>query len=254
MFVDTHTHFYDEWLRPDAEEALQRALGAGVDKMIQADVDSRERPAMWEFGDRHPGVIYEMLGLYPGSVDRNWRDELDALEPYKKKGVVAIGEIGLDYHEGLEFVAEQKEVLRLQFEMAAAMNLTVNIHLRDAWEDFLGILADCRHLGLRGNLHCFTASYEIYERANRYGDFSVGIGGVVTFRNASLAKTLERIPIEKILLETDAPYLAPMPHRGSRNESSYLPLIAAKVAEIKGLTLEQTAAATTRNALKLFAI
>ena len=254
MFVDTHTHFYDEWLLPDAEAALERALEAGVDKMIQADVDSRERPAMWEFGDRHPGVIYEMLGLYPGSVDSNWRDELDALEPYKKKSVVAIGEIGLDYHEGLEFVDEQKEVLRLQLEMAAAMNLPVNIHLRDAWEDFLHILADCRHLGLRGNLHCFTASYEIYERANRYGDFSVGIGGVVTFRNASLAKTLERIPIEKILLETDAPYLAPMPHRGSRNESSYLPLIAAKVAEIKGLSLEQAAAATTRNAQKLFAI
>ncbi|MBP5721381.1 MAG: TatD family hydrolase [Bacteroidales bacterium] len=254
MFVDTHTHFYDEWLLPDAEAALERALEAGVDKMIQADVDSRERPAMWEFGDRHPGVIYEMLGLYPGSVDSNWRDELDALEPYKKKGVVAIGEIGLDYHEGLEFVDEQKEVLRLQLEMAAAMNLPVNIHLRDAWEDFLHILADCRHLGLRGNLHCFTASYEIYDRANRYGDFSVGIGGVVTFRNASLAKTLERIPIEKILLETDAPYLAPMPHRGSRNESSYLPLIAAKVAEIKGLSLEQAAAATTLNAQKMFAI
>lgn len=254
MFVDTHTHFYDEWLLPDAEAALERALEAGVDKMIQADVDSLERPAMWEFGDRHPGVIYEMLGLYPGSVDSNWRDELDALEPYKKKGVVAIGEIGLDYHEGLEFVDEQKEVLRLQLEMAAAMNLPVNIHLRDAWEDFLHILADCRHLGLRGNLHCFTASYEIYERANRYGDFSVGIGGVVTFRNASLAKTLERIPVEKILLETDAPYLAPMPHRGSRNESSYLPLIAAKVAEIKGLSLEQAAAATTRNAQKMFAI
>ena len=254
MFVDTHTHFYDEWLLPDAEAALQRALEAGVDKMIQADVDSRERPAMWAFGDRHPGVIYEMLGLYPGSVDKGWRDELDALEPYKKKGVVAIGEIGLDYHEGREFEAEQKEVLRIQLEMAAAMNLPVNIHLRDAWEDFLGILSDCRHLGLRGNLHCFTASYEIYERANRYGDFSVGIGGVVTFRNASLAKTLERIPVEKILLETDAPYLAPVPHRGSRNESSYIPLIAAKVAEIKGLSLEQTAAATTRNAQKLFKI
>ena len=133
MFVDTHTHFYDEWLLPDAEAALGRALDAGVDKMIQADVDSHERGAMWEFGDRHPGVIYEMLGLYPGSVDAGWRDELDALEPYKTRGVVAIGEIGLDYHEGKEFAAEQKEVLRLQLEMAATMNLPVNIHLRDAW-------------------------------------------------------------------------------------------------------------------------
>jgi TatD DNase family protein len=254
MFVDTHTHFYDEWLLPDAEAAIQRALEAGVGKMIQADVDSRERPAMWEIGRRHPGVLFPMLGLYPGSVDANWREELDALEPYKDKGIVAIGEIGLDYHEGLEFVKEQKEVLRLQLEMAARMDLPVNFHLRDAWEDFFTILADCSHLHLRGNLHCFTASYEIYERANKYGDFSVGIGGVVTFKNASLAKTLERIPLEKILLETDAPYLAPAPNRGRRNESSYLPLIAEKVAQVKGLTTQEIAQITTHNAETLFQI
>lgn len=254
MYVDTHTHFYDEWLLPEAEEALQRALDAGVSKMIQADVDSRERPAMWEIGLRHPGVLFQMLGLYPGSVDANWREELDALEPYKDKGIVAIGEIGLDYHEGLEFVQEQKEVLRLQLELASALNLPVNIHLRDAWEDLLSILADCKHLNLRGNLHCFTSSYEIFERANRYGDFSVGIGGVVTFKNASIAKTLERIPLEKILLETDAPYLAPVPYRGRRNESAYLPYVAAKVAEIKGVSVEEVEAITTTNALKLFNI
>ncbi|MBR4741217.1 MAG: TatD family hydrolase, partial [Bacteroidales bacterium] len=113
---------------------------------------------------------------------------------------------------------------------------------------------DCSHLHLRGNLHCFTASYEIYERANRYGEFSGGIGGVVTFKNAGLAKTLERIPLERILLETDAPYLAPVPFRGQRNESAYLPYVAAKVAEVKGLTTEQIAEITTNNAKKLFNI
>lgn len=255
MLIDTHTHFYDEWLLPDAEAAVQRAVEAGVGKMIQADIDSHERPAMWEIGDRHPGVIFEMLGLYPGSVTtENWRDELDALEPYKDKGIVAIGEIGLDYHEGVQYVREQKEVLRLQFEMAARMDLPVNIHLRDAWEDFLAILKDCAHLHLRGNLHCFTTSYEIYEQANRYGDFSVGIGGVVTFKNAGIAKTLERIPMEKILLETDAPYLAPVPHRGQRNESAFLPLVADKVAEIKGISREEVESITSRNAEKLFQI
>ena len=254
MFVDTHTHFYDEWLLPDADEAVRRALEAGVNRMIQADVDSHERPAMWEVARRHPGCLFQMLGLYPGSVDADWREELDALEPYKDKGIVAIGEIGLDYHEGLEFVQEQKEVLRLQLELAASMNLPVNIHLRDAWEDLLSILADCKHLNLRGNLHCFTSSYEIFERANKYGDFSVGIGGVVTFKNASIAKTLERIPLEKILLETDAPYLAPVPYRGRRNESSYLPYVAAKVAEIKGISVEEVEEITTSNALKLFNI
>lgn len=255
MFVDTHTHFYDEWLLPDAEAAIQRALEAGVGKMIQADVDSRERPAMWEIGHRHPGVLYQMLGLYPGSVAANWREELDLVYNLSKnKDFVAIGEIGLDYHEGLEFVEEQKEVLRLQLELAASLDLPVNIHLRDAWEDLMNILADCKHLNLRGNLHCFTSSYEIYERANQYGDFSVGIGGVVTFKNASIARTLERIPPEKILLETDAPYLAPVPFRGKRNESAYLPHVAAKVAEIKGVSVQEIESITTDNALKLFNI
>lgn len=255
MFIDTHTHFYDEWLLPDAEAAIQRALDAGVGKMIQADIDSTERPAMWEIGRRYPGVLFQMAGFYPGSVTAdNWKDELEKVHNMTEPGIVAIGEIGLDYHEGVEFIEEQKEVLRIQLELAARLNLPVNIHLRDAWEDFFAILKDCSHLHLRGNLHCFTASYEIYERANRYGDFSVGIGGVVTFKNAGIAKTLERIPLRHILLETDAPYLAPVPHRGQRNESAFIPLIAAKVAEIKGISLAEAETATTQNAEKLFGI
>ena len=253
MLVDTHTHFYDEWLLPDAEAAIQRAIDAGVGKMIQADVDSTERPRMWEIGLRHPGVLFQMAGLYPGSVTAyNWRYELDQVQGIT--GVVAIGEIGLDYHEGREFEKEQKEVLRLQLELAAQRNLPVNIHLRDAWEDLLTIFKDCRHLNLRGNLHCFSGSYEVYEEANRYGDWSVGIGGVVTFKNSKLATTLERIPLHHILLETDAPYLAPVPHRGERNESSFLPLIAQKVAEVKGLTMEECERITTENAERLFNI
>ena len=253
MLVDTHTHFYDDWLLPDAEAAIQRALDAGVGKMIQADVDSTERPRMWGIGLRHPGVLFQMAGLYPGSVTAdNWRDELDQVHGIT--GVVAIGEIGLDYHEGREFEKEQKEVLRLQLELAAKLNLPVNIHLRDAWEDFLTILKDTKHLNLRGNLHCFSGSYEVYQEANRYGDWSVGIGGVITFKNSKLAGTVARIPMHHILLETDAPYLAPVPHRGERNESSFLPLIAQKVAEVKGLTLEECERITTENAQRLFNI
>jgi len=294
MFVDTHTHFYDEWLLPDAEAAIQRALDAGVGKMIQAEVDSHERPAMWEVGRKHPGVLFQMLGLYPGSVTAdNWKDELDQVyriaagdslaslgmtersdvaprseatqgvwgirPPESETGLkpmafTAIGEIGLDYHEGKEFMAQQKEVLRLQLELAAKLDLPVNFHLRDAWEDFFQVLEDARHLHLRGNLHCFSGSFELYERANRYGDFSVGIGGVVTFKNSHLADAVGRIPSEKILLETDAPYLAPVPHRGHRNESSFLPLVAAKVAEIKGLSLPEIEHITTHNAETLFGI
>ena len=262
MFVDTHTHFYDEWLLPDAEAAIQRALDAGVGKMIQADVDSLERPRMWEIGLRHPGVLFQMLGLYPGSVTAdNWKEELDAVyriaagDARSVPGMtdfIAIGEIGLDYHEGKEFAREQKEVLRLQFELAAKLNLPVNIHLRDAWEDFFSVLEDCRHLHLRGNLHCFSGSFEVYERANRSGDFAVGIGGVLTFKNTSLPAVVARIPAEHLLLETDAPYLAPVPYRGKRNESAYLPLIAARLAEVKGLSLNEIETITTDNAIRLF--
>lgn len=253
MFVDTHTHFYDEWLLPDAEEAVQRALDAGVGKMIQADVDSRERTAMWEIGNRHPGVLFQMAGLYPGSVGPDWKEELALAEQAATtRDVVAIGEIGLDYHEGKEYAREQKEVLRCQFELAARLNLPVNIHLRDAWEDFFEVLSDCKHLHLRGNLHCFSGSFEVYERANRSGDFAVGVGGVLTFKNTSLPAVVARIPLEHLLLETDAPYLAPVPYRGKRNESAYLPLIAARLAEVKGLSLNEIETITTDNAIRLF--
>ena len=254
MLIDTHTHFYDAWLLPDAEAAIRRALDAGVGKMVQADVDSRERPLLWEINDRHPGVLFPMLGLYPCSVGPDWQEEIDRMLPYRERGIVAVGEIGLDYHEGRETAALQKEALAAQFQLAAQWDLPVNIHLRDAWEDFFAVLEACRPLHLRGILHCFTASYEIFERANRLADFSVGIGGVVTFKNAGLQQVVQRIPLEKIVLETDAPYIAPVPLRGRRNESANLPLIAAKVAELKGLTPEEVAAATTRNAETIYQI
>ena len=262
MFIDTHTHFYDERLLPDADAAVQRALEAGVGKMLQADIDSRERPDMWEIGRRHPGVLFQMLGVYPGSLTpENWKDELDQVFSLASGGnapsigpFVAIGEVGLDYHEGKEFAEIQKEALRAQLELASAKGLPVNIHLRDAWEDFFQVLEDCRHLHLRGNLHCFSGSYEAYERAQRSGEWSVGIGGVITFKNNKLVQTLERIPLERILLETDAPYLAPTPYRGQRNESAFLPLIAAKVAEVKGISLGECERITTCNAETLFGI
>ena len=255
VFIDTHTHCTDEAF-PGAEQDLfvDRAVAAGVTRMLLADIDTRERDAMYAAVGRHPGVLYPMLGLYPGSVDRNWRQEIDALEAWKGRGAVAIGEIGLDYHYGAEFKEEQKEALRIQFELAAEWNLPVNIHLRDATEDFFKVLDDCRHLGLRGNLHAFSGSIETFRRISRYGDWSVGIGGVITFKKASLPETVRQIPLERILLETDAPYMAPTPLRGTRNESANIPIIAAKVAEVKGIDIETVAAVTTANAEKLFSL
>ena len=254
-FIDTHTHTYDEAFAGCEDEIVARALAAVVSVQLQADVDSRERERMFALAERYPGVVRPMLGLYPGSVDRDWRREIDALEAWRGRGIVAVGEIGLDYHYSAEFKREQQEAFRVQLELAAAWDLPVNIHLREATEDFFAILGECRHLGLRGNLHAFSGSAETFDRLLRLGgDWYVGIGGVLTFKKASLAETVRHIPLERILLETDAPYLTPAPHRGERNESAYIPLIAAFLAERKGVSVEEVAAVTTGNAKRLFAL
>lgn len=254
-YIDTHVHFYDEAFASDADAAIARSRAAGVTKMIQADVDSRERDAMLALEDRYPGVLFSMLGLYPGSVDAGWEDEIALLEArLADRKAVAIGEIGLDYHWSSEFAAEQKRALKVQLELADRLSLPVNIHLRDATDDFFSVLDGCRHLSLRGNMHAYAGSYETFLRLQRYGDWSLGIGGVVTFRNARLADVVRQVPLDRLLLETDAPYLTPVPHRGERNESTHIPLVAAKIAELKGISPEEVADATTRNAGRLFGI
>ena len=253
-YIDTHTHAYDEAFSGCEDEVVARGVAAGVTIQLQADVDSRERDRMFALVERHPGVLRPMLGLYPGSVDKDWRREIDALEAWRDRGIVAVGEIGLDYHYGADFKAEQQEAFRVQLELAAAWDLPVNIHLREATEDFFAILEDCRHLHLRGNLHAFSGSAETFERLRRLGDWYVGIGGVLTFKKASLAETVKRIPLERILLETDAPYLTPVPHRGERNESAYIPIIADFLARQKGVSPEEVAETTTANAKRLFSL
>ncbi len=253
-FIDTHSHNYDEAFAEDGDEVIRRAREAGVSILLQPDVDSRERDAMFALTDRYPGVLYPMLGLYPGSVEKDWRDEFDRMMEYRGGKVVAIGEIGLDYHYGAEFAEEQKEAFRLQLELAAEMDLPVNIHLREATDDFFRIMDDCAHLHLRGNLHAFSGSFETFHRVQKYGDWYVGIGGVVTFKKASLAESVKKIPLDRIILETDCPYLTPVPYRGTRNESSYIPVIAAKIAELKGIGIEEVAEVTTAGARHLFNI
>lgn len=254
MFIDTHTHVTDEAFRGEEDAVVQRAIAAGVGKMLLADVGSEERDPMFAACERHPGVLYPMLGLHPENVKENWRDELALLESWLPRHPVAIGEIGLDYHWDVTFKEQQKEALRAQFELAARLNLPVNIHLRDATEDFLAVVRDCAHLHLRGNMHAFSGSLETWKELCRWGDWSVGIGGVVTFKKAHLPEVVKEIPLNRILLETDAPYMAPVPLRGSRNEPANIPLIAAKVAEIKGISIEEVESATTANANELFSL
>ena len=254
MFIDTHTHVTDEAFRGEEEAVVERAVAAGVGKMLLADVGSEERGPMFAACRRYPGVLYPMLGLHPENVKENWQDELSELENWLPKHPVAIGEIGLDYHWNVTFKEQQKEALRAQFELAARLNLPVNIHLRDATEDFLAVVKDCAHLHLRGNMHAFSGSLETWKELCRWGDWSIGVGGVLTFKNARLPEVVAAIPLEKILLETDAPYMAPVPLRGTRNEPANIPIIAAKVAEIKNIPIEEVERATTANATKLFAL
>lgn len=252
-FVDTHCHFNDASFASDAADAIQRAVDAGVGIMLQADIDSSERESMFALVDSHSGHLRPMLGLYPGSVRSNWMDEIDALRPWQSRSdIVAIGEIGLDYHYGTEWKAQQQDAFKVQLEIACSMGLPVNIHLRDATDDFFRVLDSCKGLPLRGNLHAFSGSIETFRRLEAYGDWYVGIGGVLTFKNASIARVVRDIPLERILLETDAPYLAPTPHRGQRNEPSMIPLIAGFLASVKETSIEEVARVTTSNAKALF--
>ena len=252
FYIDTHTHNSDKAFAGEKDAVIRRCLEAGVKIMLQPDVDSTERAAMFDICARYPEVLRPMLGLYPGSVREDWRQEIDKMLEYAHRDIVAVGEIGLDYHYGKEFKEQQKEALRWQLEWAAERGLPVNIHLREATEDFFAVLDSCRILPDKGCLHAFSGSVETWRRLQKYGRWYVGIGGIVTFKKASLADTVKDIPLDFIVLETDAPYMAPTPLRGTRNDSSNLPLIAARIAEVKGISLEQVAEATTINATNLY--
>lgn len=254
-YIDTHSHIYDMAFDGEEKEVVERAIAAGVRLILQPDIDSKERGRMISLSERFPDVFRNMAGLYPGSVDDTWEAELEAVEKYAMEGtVIAIGEIGLDYHYSRETAQLQQRALIEQFRLAARLDLPVNIHERDATEDFFKVLDECRGLGIRGNMHAFSGSAETFMRLQKYGDWMVGIGGVATFRNAGVAEALKRIPLDHILLETDAPYLTPVPYRGKRNESAYIPIIAEKVASQKGIGLDEVASVTTASACRLFNI
>lgn len=253
-FTDTHSHLYDEAYGAEEDIILGRAVEAGVDRIIIPDIDSQTRESMFTLADRHPGTLFPTLGLHPTSVGPDWQKELEALLEYEKRRIWAIGEVGIDCYWSKEFLEEQKEVFRIMLRMAHDMSLPVIIHSRDASEVIINILKEHKHLDLRGVFHAFSGSIETYREIRKLGEWSVGIGGVLTFKKASIAETVKSIPLERILLETDAPYLTPVPHRGERNESSYITIIAARLAELKGIDMEQVAEQTTRNAEKLFGI
>ncbi len=253
-FVDTHTHLYDEAFDQDRPQVMERVLASGVDRWIFPAIDSASFKAQTEVYEQYREHTFMGMGLHPTSVAENWKDELDfaigELREHKER-YIAVGEIGLDAYWSRDFFSQQKEVLSAQLEYAAREDLPVIIHERSATEEMLDMMQGFKGR-LQGVFHAFTGSIETYRRIASLGGFKVGIGGVVTFKNAGIARTVADIPLENILLETDSPYLTPAPYRGKRNESSYIPFIAAKIAEIKGIEIEDVALQTTRNAEELF--
>ena len=257
--IDTHSHIYAEEFDADRGEALERAWSAGVELMLLPDIDSESRDRMFELAQQHPERCLAMAGLHPTSVNDNpqWQSELDMVErllhtaPTKLWGV---GEIGLDLYWSNEFYREQRETLHAQLELALQHNLPVVIHTRSAYNEMVDAIATYRGRGLRGVFHAFADSLEMARKLERMGEFKFGIGGVVTFKNSGLNKVVEELPMELLLLETDSPYLTPVPHRGKRNEPAYVEHVCRKIAEIKGTTLEHVDSITTANAKHIFGI
>lgn len=253
-FIDTHSHLYDEAFSGEEDMVIKRASEAGVSRIIFPDIDSQTRDHMFNIAAAHEGSVFPCLGLHPTSIGKDWEEEMMKMETYLSRKIWAIGEIGIDCHWSKEFINEQQEAFRIQLEEAAKRNLPAIIHSRESTELIIKILKECRHLGAKGVFHAFSGSIETFRELQRIGDWHIGIGGVLTYKNAAVADVVKQIPLERIVLETDSPYLTPVPYRGKRNESAYIPYIAEKLAVQMGKNIEEIAATTTENAKKLFGI
>lgn len=254
MFIDTHTHLYDEQFDSDRKTSIQQAIDQGVEKMYLPNCDSSTIEGMLEVEKAFPSHCFAMMGLHPCYVKENVHDELAIMEAWlTKRTFSAIGEIGLDYHWDKTYINEQKKAFRTQIEWSLQYNRPIVIHTREATKDTIEIVKEYAPKGVRGVFHCFSGSVETARQIIDLG-FYLGIGGVLTYKNAGLQEVVQLIDLKHIVLETDAPYLSPVPHRGKRNESSYTLFIAEKLANLKGIDLTTVASITTENALKLFGI
>lgn len=256
IFVDTHCHLYDEAFDADRDAAVQRAIEAGVTTMLLPDIDSTSTPVLDALYAQYPNNFCRMAGLHPTSVKENFEAELEHVRRRlddPQASFVAVGEIGMDLYWDHTFEAQQREVLRRQMLWAEEFGLPVALHIRKAHNEVFGLLRDLNRRTYRGVMHCFGGSVQEAQRAVEMG-FHLGIGGVVTFKNATMAEVVKAVPLESLLLETDAPYLSPVPHRGQRNESAYIPLIAKCISDLRGISLTEVAEVTTANARSLFAL
>lgn len=231
---------------------VERAVAAGVKQQLMPNIDSKTIPSMLAVAAQFPGVCLPMMALHPTSVKENYREELEIAGKWlEKEDFVAVGETGIDLYWDKTFEAAQKEALGQNIHWAAQYGLPLVLHSRNSMKELFDVLEAHKHLSFTGVFHCFPGNVQQAKKAIGMG-FMLGIGGVVTYKNSSMAEVVNAIDLEHILLETDAPYLAPVPHRGKRNESAYLVHVAEHIARIKGTTSEEVAAITTENALRMF--
>lgn len=254
MYIDTHAHLYTKQFDSDRPEMVKRAIDAGLEYLLLPNIDMDSIPGMLALEDAFPDICRSMMGLHPSDVGPDYVKHLNAmLYWFEKRSFVAVGEIGLDYYWSKEFVEEQKDAFRTQIRWAKEMNLPIAVHARDSMDDVISIIGELQDGSLKGVLHCFTGTLEQAQKALDLG-FYLGFGGVLTYKNSGLAEIVPHLPLDKLLLETDAPYLAPIPHRGKRNESAYVIHVAQKLSECLNIPIEQVAFATTENAKKLFGL
>lgn len=251
-YVDTHAHLYREYYPSDLESVIKRAIDANVKKVILASVDGLTPPMISEAVEMFPDNIYGLVGLHPSDVCEDYETVLDKLKEHlEDKNIVGVGEIGLDYYHDRDFEQEQQTVFKAQLDWACEMQMPLSLHIRNAYSEAIPILDKYKTGSLHGVLHCFSGGIQEAEWAAQHG-FAIGIGGIVTFKNSKLQEIVAKIGLDNIVLETDAPYLAPTPHRGTTNESSYIPLIAQKIAEILNLPVKTVMEKTTENAIRIF--
>jgi TatD DNase family protein len=250
--IDTHCHLYSKEFMRDLEEVFQRAEKESVTRFYLPAIDRHCQGALLELEARYPGKCFGMTGLHPCHVKVDHAVELRFVEDeLARRTWVALGEIGLDFYWDRTFEAAQYAAFHQQIEWALHYNIPIVIHSRESMKESIGVVREHQQGGLRGVFHCFSGDAQAAREIVDLG-FYLGIGGVLTYKNSGLSDAIRDIPLEFLVLETDAPYLAPVPFRGKRNESSYLRYIVAKLAEVKGLSVEEVAAATTENAQKIF--
>lgn len=254
MLTDTHTHLYSEAFDLDRDKVIQQAKNQGVSQFFIPAIDSSYAKAMYDLEASYPDCMHLMMGLHPTSVKENYKEELAFVaKQFQERNFVAIGEIGIDLYWDTSTLDKQREAFVFQIKLAKEYKLPIVIHCRDAFDEVFDVLEQEKSEDLFGIFHCFTGTLAQANKAIGY-NMKLGIGGVVTFKNGKIDQFLHQIDIKHIVLETDAPYLSPTPHRGKRNQSSYLSLIASKVSTLYQISEAQVAKITTANAAAIFKI